>query len=600
MASVQSRLSAIAALFLSAVFLAGCQDRDAVPAHAELSRPATVDPSLELDVRSSRLLDGLEAPAPLQEIEGADIHVPVFVDVHDEVNLHFVHDNGASRAKLMVESSSGGVGWLDYDADGWQDLYLPQGGNPFGEQEERRSSADQLYRNIGGVQFERVTDMAIPTDDEFGHGAAVGDFDDDGFDDVFVSNVGPDVLYRNLGDGTFEDVTLSAGIDNALWSTSAAWADLDLDGDLDLYVCDYVDYDPRDPIACLNNEGEPGICHPKVVDAVPNRCYFNLGDGTFRELADARGLNAPDGKSLGVVIADFDGDSLPDVYVANDSTANHLFQNAGGGVFHEQAIAMGCAMSGLGQYQASMGIGFGDFDENGFPDLYVTHFTADSNTLYANFGPRGFEDVTREYGLNQPTLPYLAFGTVMSDFDDNGKQDLFVANGHIDDWRDINGEAFYMRPQLFTFVNDRWRECGAEAGPYFEHEWLGRGVASADYDNDGDMDLVVIHQNDPLALLRNESATGHSLTFRFIGSGDNRRGRGVHVIVRQGARRMVQELTGGTSYCASHEPALHFGLGASAGPCDVEVRWPNGQTEVLNDVQVDQKLVVIQRHAGGP
>ena len=579
-----------------AMLLSGCGNEATPTASAKIS--AAEIETTPPPAHPGRLLEGLGAPAPVPMDVDAPVQGPVFADVHEEAGIQFVFDNGTSHDKLMVESTSGGGGWLDYDADGWPDLYLPQGGNPFND-EARRPSADQLYRNMSGGRFECVTDAAIPADTEFGHGVIVGDFDEDGFDDVFVSNVGPDVLYWNRGDGTFEDVTVAAGIDNARWSTSAAWADLDLDGDLDLYVCNYVAYDPRDPIACLSGAGEPGICHPKEIDAAPNRYFVNQGDGTFREMADALGLNAPDGKSLAVAVADLDGDFLPDVYVGNDTTANHLFHNLGNGRFEEQGLRMGCAMSGLGQYQASMGIALGDFDENGFLDLYVTHFTDDSNTLYANFGPRGFEDVTREYGLNRPTLQYLAFGTVMADFDFNGSQDLFVANGHIDDWRELTGDAWYMPAQLFTYdsVHARWLECDDRAGPYFKQEWLARAVASADYDRDGDMDLVVIHQNDPAALLRNDSEIGHSLRFRFIGKSDNRRGRGVHVTVRQGGRKLVNQLAGGTSYCSSHEPVLYFGLGESAESCDVEVRWPNGDLQVLKGVSVDQELVVRQRRA---
>jgi hypothetical protein len=513
--------------------------------------------------------------------------------VHEEVGLQFIFDNGSSRAKLMVESTSGGAGWLDYDCDGWWDLYLPQGGNPFVDDQSRRSSNDELFRSIAGRRFVRATGAAGLHDAEFGHGVTVGDFDDDGYDDVFVTNVGAnDKLYWNCGDGTFHDATQSAGIDNSLWSSSAAFADLDLDGDLDLYVCTYVDYDPWHPVACLSDDGMPGICHPEKLDGVPDVCYLNGGDGTFHNVTAERGLVAPRSKSLGVVVADFDGDALPDIFVANDTAANHLFVNVGEGHFVERAVALGCAMSGLGQYQANMGVGFGDFDENGFPDLYCTVFTDDSNTLFANYGPSGFQDMTRATGLHQPTMPYLGFGTMMADFDCNGRQDLFIANGHIDDWRERTGDLWYMPAQLFTFDGAVWHECRATAGPYFEHDWLGRAVASADYDNDGDVDLAVVHQNDAIGLLRNDSDKGHWLNFRFLGCDSNRRGVGAGVTVVQGGRRLVQQLPGGTSYCASHQPALFFGLGVSSDNCQVSVRWPCGKRQELTEVAVDQTLIL--------
>jgi len=584
----------------------GCANRESPPATA----PGTNHASSAVTSSSNQLAAGLPAPtvSSRQPLAGGSPHAEPssgrqglrFTEVQEEVDLDFVYDNGYSRARLMIESTGGGGGWLDYDGDGWLDLYLPQGGNPFARDESRRTSNDELYRNVQGQRFVRVSGQAGIRDQEFGQGAAVGDFDDDGFDDVYVSNAGPDRLYRNQGDGTFQDVTAAAGIDNPLWASSAAWADLDGDADLDLYVCNYVDYDPANPISCLSKEGTPGICHPEDVAAVPNKCYFNQGDGTFQNLADERGLNAPLGKSLGVVVADFNGDFLPDVYVANDTTANHLFVGKGRGYFDEQAVVMGCAMSGMGHYQASMGIAFGDFDENGFPDLYCTHFTMDSNTLYANFGPAGFEDVTRKTDLHLPTMAYLAFGTVMVDFDFNGRQDLFVANGHIDDWREKTGDAWYMKPQLFTFDGTRWHDCGSRAGGYFEREWLGRAVALADYDDDGDPDVLVVHQNDVAGLLRNDSDRGHFLKLRFRGRDSNRRGVGVHVTVEQGGRRLVQQLAGGTSYCASHEPALFFGWGEASAPCRVTVVWPSGKRQDIRDVAVDQELTLDELQAEAP
>lgn len=593
-------------LLLAGAVLGGGCTRDGT--HQEAAFSAAGSSSVVPAAPSALLSAGLPVPARGtvrdKTAQEASLARPLerglrFTEVHEPAALDFVYDNGHSRARLMIESTGGGGGWLDYDDDGWLDAYLTQGGNLFSKDEPPRPANDQLFRNWEG-RFQRVTEQAGISDQEFGHGVAVGDFDDDGFDDLYISNVGPDKLYRNQGDGTFQDVTLAAGIDNPLWASSAAWADLDGDYDLDLYVCNYVDYDPRNPISCLSKAGVPGICHPEEVDAVPNKCYFNQGDGIFRNLADERGLNAPFGKSLGVVIADLNGDALPDVYVANDTTANHLFLNRGNGFFEEQAVVMGCAMSGMGHYQASMGIAFGDFDENGYPDLYCTHFTKDSNTLYANFGPAGFEDVTRQTDLHLPTLSYLGFGSVMMDFDFNGKQDLFIANGHIDDWRERSGDAWYMQAQLFTFDGTRWHDCGSEAGPYFQREWLGRAVALGDYDRDDDPDLLVVHQNDPVGLLRNDSDKGHYLGIRFRGFESNRRGIGAQVIVEQDQRRLVQQLAGGTSYCASHEPALWFGLGNNPAACRVTVIWPSGKRQILADVPVDRMQVLDERQAEAP
>ncbi|QDU37377.1 FG-GAP repeat protein [Maioricimonas rarisocia] len=519
-----------------------------------------------------------------------------FSDVHSEAGIEFVYDNGASPRKLMPESTSGGAAWIDYDQDGWPDLFFPQGGS-FEATSWDDQPKDELFRNLGDGRFASVAQACRLVDVEFGHGVAVADFDNDGFDDVYVCNVGPDVLYLNMGDGTFIDVTEPAGIDNGRWSSSAAWGDLDRDGDLDLYVCNYVDYDPRNPLPCVDENSNPATCNPTEMAGVPNVCYFNNGDGTFVEEADARGLNADGSKSLGIVIADLNGDQVPDVYVANDTTANHLFFGQGDGTFVESAIAMGCALSGLGQYQASMGIGFGDYDRNGYPDLYLTHFTTDSNTLYQNLGAAGFTDETRQSGLHQPTLQYLAFGTVMADFDANGWQDLFVANGHIDDFRKRTGALWHMPPQMFAFDGYRWHEASSTAGAYFERPLLGRAVASCDYDRDGDLDLAVVHQNDAAGLLRNDAELGHWLQFELIGEESNRSGLGAVVTVEQGELVLTQELPGGTSYCASHEPVLFFGLGESDQPCRVTVRWPSGCVQVLSDVSTDEKMTLFESQA---
>ncbi|MFG0334141.1 MAG: CRTAC1 family protein [Maioricimonas sp. JB049] len=570
--------------------------------HGEL--PVAGTPSAEetpsrIDAPSSGgLLEGLdEVPATTHDVAAPLENAIRFEDVHHAAGIDFVFDTGASQGRhLMPEATSGGGAWLDYDADGWPDLLFVQGGR-FTENGAAEGAGDQLYRNLGNGRFRLVTEFSGIADSVYGHGASVGDFNGDGFDDFYVSNVGEDALYLNLGDGTFEEITAEAGISNPRWASSAAWGDLNGDNLLDLYVCNYVDYDPYDPIACFDADGNPGTCHPRDVDDVPNVCFINQGDGTFTEEADRRGLNGPGSKSLGVVIADFNGNRQMDVYVANDTTANHLFINQGDGRFSEQGLTLGCSMSGLGQFQASMGVAFGDYDRNGWPDLYVTHFTMDSNTLYRNIGDAAFTDVTREVHLHQPTLRMLGFGTVMADFNADGWQDLFVANGHIDDWRDVNGDAWHMQPQMFRFDGRRWHDVSRQSGQYFERELLGRAVASADYDRDGDLDLMVIHQEDTAGLLRNDSDGGHWLQLRLVGTDSNRQGIGARVTVKQADRVLVSQLAGGTSYCTSHQAIIHFGLGESAEACQVQVQWPGGLHQTWNDLPADSILTLIENES---
>lgn len=516
---------------------------------------------------------------------------PLFKDVHDELSVNFIYDTGANGRSLMVEATGGGAGWLDVDRDGRWDLYLVQGGNPTAE--IVHETGDLVLRNLGPAGFTDITGESRRIDNRYGQGIAIGDFDNDGFDDVYVTNVGENQLLRNLGDGTFEDVTELAGVGDARWSTSAAWADLDNDGDLDLYVCNYVDYNVFDPKRCVDDDGQPATCHPLEVDGIDNGVFENTGNGQFRSVYEEWGFKVTDSKSLGVVAADFNHDGMTDLFVANDVTPNHMFRQVATGEFQEQGVTLGCAMNQFGQFQASMGVAFGDYDRNGYSDLYVTHFTEDSNTLYANFGEVGFRDLTRVQRLHKPVLESLGFGTVMEDFNYDGHMDLFIANGHIDDWRD-KGDDWKMHPQFFSHTETGWVEQSSNGGSYFTNKFLGRAVAKADYDNDGDCDLLVIHQNESNGLLQNAQVDGNWLKLNFVGHESNRRGIGVRVEVSYGDEQLVQQLAGGTSFCSGHEPALFFGLGDWSGNCEITVAWPmpNSVTTVLKDVSLNQSLVI--------
>ena len=528
---------------------------------------------------------------------------PRFEEVASARGLEHRYDNGETGGSLMVEAIGGGVGWLDYDADGRLDLYLNQAGSPTAT-DRSGEPVDALFRGLpsraGGAAFAPVAAAAGIRETGYGQGVAVGDFDADGFDDVYVTNVGANSLYHNRGDGTFEEVALAAGVADERWSSSAAWADLDGDSDLDLYVCNYVQYDPLHPLDCRDTKKRARICHPRDVEHWPDECYENLGDGTFRPVAAAWGLAGPGNKALGVAVADFTGDGLPDIYVANDTTANFLFVNRGRGAdgrqrYEESATLLGCAVDRNGMPQASMGLAVGDYDGDGWLDIYSTHYYEESNTLYRNLGGSGFEDVTAVVGLHEPTLARLGFGTAMADFDADGRQELLVANGHVENY--AGNPLLRMKPQLFSFGGSRFSDCSAAAGPWFDGRLVGRGVALADYDADGDLDAAVACQNDPVALLENASERGHWIAFRFRGAGGNRRGIGTRVTVAAGGREWVGELCGGTSYASSHEPVVAIGLGAQAGPCRVTVRWPSGAVETLDDVAVDRAHVL--REPGG-
>jgi hypothetical protein len=532
------------------------------------------------------------ADAPLP---GAIPHAPESAihlrDVAAKVGVNFSYDTGDSGESLMVESTGGGGGWVDFDRDGDLDLYFCQGGNP--KSVAQNPALDQLFRHNTNGQFVPVAPLARIVERGYGQGVSVADFDDDGFDDIYVSNYGPNTLLQNLGDGTFADVTESAGVGDPGWSTSTAWADLDGDHDLDLYVCNYAIYDVLNPQKCTDRNGRQSVCDPLEVDGQRDACFENLGDGRFQNVTERWGFNGTDDRSLGVAVLDLAGRGRPDVFIANDVSANFLYVNESAGVFRETGVVAGVAMNSIGNYQASMGVAVGDYDADELPDLYCTHFTEDSNTLYRNLGEGSFEDVTRFVGLHQPTLDDLGFGTVFTDFDADGAMDVFIANGHIADWRNL-GLGWKMKPQLFTFRDGQFAELTEGIGDYFQREVLGRAVAIGDEDQDGDPDLVVVHQGDAAAVLRNESDRGRWLTLDFQGRTSNRRGWGVRVTARSGDYARSGWLAGGTSYCAAHEPAVFLGLGDVPGPYELTVHWPSGIVQTLSEVAADQRLTIVE------
>jgi enediyne biosynthesis protein E4 len=537
--------------------------------------------------KSSSFAHGIELIAsPRSQV----VHSTHFTTVSPQCGIDFTYQNGANGSLLMVEATGGGCGWLDFDGDGLSDLYLIQGGDP-SRPASPSQPADRLFRNSGNGQFEDVTEWVGIDERMYGQGIAVGDYDNDGFDDILVTNVGRDSLYHNEGDGTFSEVASASVGSETLWSSSAAWGDIDRDGDLDLYVSHYVDFDPFEPKLCRTNSGEPATCHPKEIEPCPDEFYLNSGDGTFLPVASRLGLSGPGNRALGVVIADFDNDDWPDIYVANDTTDNFLFMNNRGQQFDEKARLFGAAVNINGSPQASMGIAAGDYDGNGYLDLYLSHFHNEWNTLLQNLGPTGFHDVTAANQLAVPTMATLGFGTVMQDFDHNGWLELFVANGHIDDLRD-DGIDLEMKPQLFAFNGQSWDDRSQLVGEYCQQRYLGRAVATADFDNDGDLDVAFVSQNQPTVVLRNDSEGGHWLNVKLVGVASNRRGIGTRISIRCGERTFTQELAGGTSYCAAHQSILSFGFGDCGGPYALDVRWPNGARQLVADVAPNQLLVL--------
>ena len=514
--------------------------------------------------------------------------VPVFRDDARAAGLRFTFDNGASAQKQLPETMSGGVGLLDYDGDGHLDVFLVQGG-PFPPDATARQSGDRLFRNRGNGSFEDVTRASRLSTfpGGYGHGIAVGDYDNDGHPDVFVTRWRAYALYHNRGDGTFEDATAAAGLGGDRdWPTSSAFADLDGDGDLDLYVCHYVAWDTQNPEICRSPaSGRVTACDPSRFAACPDHLFRNDG-GRFVDVTREAGIVDRDGRGLGVIAADLDEDGRIDLFVANDGTANFLFLNRGGIRFEEAGHSSGVAAAGGGGYRAGMGIARGDLDGDGHLDLAVTNFFGESTTFYGNLGGGLFTDRGAAVGLAAPSRYRLGFGVAFLDADDDGRLDLFTVNGHVADERP---EVPFAMPVQLMLGGEKGRlaDVSAAAGSPFQVTRLGRGLAVGDFDGDGRLDAVVVEQDGPASYFHNMGPTGHSISICLEGTTSNRDAVGARVTVTSGGRRQVAERFGGGSYLSSSDPRLHFGLGPATMADVVEVLWPSGRRERFQDLPGD-------------
>jgi hypothetical protein len=559
------------------------------PARLALARLKPSDPQAgEPSASLAQVLASELAPSPARDLTGSrptamptDL-IPTFVDRAREAGLEsFVLDNGASTIHQLPEMASGGLGLLDYDGDGWLDVFAVQGG-PFRSLPDLPALGDRLYRNCGGGAFEDVTEAAgiasLPRG--HGYGVAVGDFDNDGHSDLFFTRWRSYALYRNRGNGTFEDATVPAGLGGDRdWPTSAAWADLDGDGDLDLYVCHYGNWDPEHPKLCKGPTGTHYVsCDPRAIEPLPDHVFRNDG-GRFVDVTKEAGVLEHDGRGLGVVAADLDDDGRIDLFVANDTTANYLFHNLGGFRFEEIGAVAGVAANAEGGYQAGMGVACGDLDGDGRLDLAVTNFYLESTSFFQNLGQNVFADRTSAIGLGAPSRHRLGFGIAFLDANNDGRLDLMTANGHISDLRPLIPLA--MTAQLFLGGDGgRLWDATGRAGSPFEQPHVSRGLAVGDLDNDGRLDALMAVQNEPMVDFSNcTDPRGHFVIFRLEGTRSNRDGVGARVTLTAGGRCHVAERMGGGSYASASDPRIHFGLGESAAVERVEVRWPSGRID---------------------
>ncbi len=534
------------------------------------------------------------APAP------SAVRTPTAVAFRDDARdagLNFTYDNGETPQHPIPETVGGGVAVLDYDGDGWLDVYLVQGG-PFPPMPGSAGAqhGDRLFRNRRDGTFEDVTDVAGigRIGRGYAFGVTVGDYDNDGHPDLFVTRFGSYLMLHNRGDGTFEDATGRAGLGGTRdWPTSSAFADLDGDGDLDLYVCHYLAWDAEHPTLCRNPEAPDryGSCLPLGFPALPDHLFRNDG-GRFVDVTAEAGIVDRDGRGLGVVAADLDDDGRIDLFVTNDMTANRLFRNLGGLRFEEIGHPAGVACNAEGGYQAGMGIACGDLDHDGRPDLAVTNFFGESTTFYRNLGHGMFADATTAVGLKAPSRFLLGFGITFLDVDNDGSLDLASANGHI---HDLRPKIPYAMPAqlLMGGPDGRLTDVTDQAGAPWTVPRIGRGLARADLDNDGRIDLLLVAQNSPMAYFHNRSgAIGHFLTVRLEGTRSNRDAIGARVTVTAGGRRQTAWRLGGGSYASAEDPRLHFGLGEAKRIEEVEVRWPSGRVDHFRDLPADMGYLI--------
>jgi hypothetical protein len=535
-----------------------------------------------------------------------------FVEVTKAAGIDFRHFDGRTEMQYIMDQTGSGLAWLDYDQDGLMDLFLVQGSTFVGPVPNPMPTC-KLYKNLGNGKFRDVTAEAGVGHVGCGQGVAVGDVDNDGFPDLFVTCYGkPNVLYHNVPDGKggrkYVDVTAKAGLgDHPNWkeyanySTSAAFLDYNGDGLLDLFVCSYVrvDLDLEKYPNCRDRKDKRDACAPSAFK--PTRCllYRNNGNGTFTDVSKEAGIDEPSAKALGVVALDLDGDGLIDLFVANDGMPNFLFRNLGRGKFESIGLVSGCAVNLAGHTQAYMGVDADDLDGDGLPDLYSTAFARETNTFFRNRGRCQFLDMTHGSGLGPPSWHHLGFGTAFLDVNRDGRLDIVVANGHVSANVDEDGDpnnTFRQVAQLYHNLGDgRFQEVSKLAGPYFRERHVGRGLAVCDYDNDGRQDLVFSNSGEPAVLLHNESTDPHHwLRLDLQGTKSNRDAVGARVTVTVGGRRLVRHRKGGGSYCSSSDPRLFFGLGPATEVGEVEIRWPSGAVQKLGPLKGDCGYQVVE------
>ena len=538
-------------------------------------------------------LIAIVAQGILTRLARADTKIQ-FVDVTQEAGIHWKHVDGRSGQKYFMETLGSGAAFFDYDTDGDPDLYFVNGA-PLPGYVSPEIPTNCLYRNNGDGTFTDVTEKAGVGDTGYGHGCAVGDYNNDGELDLYVTNYGVNRLYRNNGDGTFTETAESAGVTEPRWSTGCAFADYDRDGNLDLYVVNYIVFDiDENPWCGFKEKGIRAYCEPDNFTAQSDTLYRNNGDGTFTDVTKTAGIYNTTGKGLGVVWGDYNNDGTPDIYVANDSTENLFYHNNGNGTFEEVGFMVGVALSEDGVAENGMGTAFGDWNNDGWLDLTVTNYAQQTNTLYHNDADGFFTDATITTKTAQLTYPYLGWATAFIDYDNDGYQDLFVANGHLhENLAELGQEGTYgQRNLLFrNNANGTFTEVSETLGPGMKLEDVSRGATFADYDLDGDIDIVVTNSNTTPRLLRNDGGNRRNyLQIRLTATNGSTDAIGARVKITTGTLTQTREVRSGDGYLSQQDLILHFGIGDHEQVDSIEVLWQRGTKQLLESVRANQVL----------
>ena len=520
---------------------------------------------------------------------------PQFSNIADGAGINFKHENGATPEKYLPETMGGGALFLDYNNDGWLDVFLVNGGS-FKDSARAARARHRLYRGLGNGSYTDVTSSSGIERFGYGMGGCAADYDNDGRVDLYITGFPENRLYHNASDGIFSDVTKPAGVSAGAWSTSCAFGDIDNDGYLDLYVTRYVDFSVENNKFCDAAEIRRAYCHPSVYKPLPDLLYRNNRDGTFTDVSRESGIGLLDGNGLGVIFGDYDRDGWIDIFVANDSTPNFLFHNKGKGLFEEVGLRAGVAIGLGGTPSAGMGTDMGDVNGDGLLDIFVTNLAQQTHNLYRNLGTGLFQDITFPSAVGRITLPFVGFGAAFLDYDNDTDLDIAIANGDVIDNAGVLQDRRSYEQLKLLLQNDgsgKFTSVGPVSGPAFALKKASRALAVGDIDNDGDIDILVANVGQTADLLRNDGGNrSNSLRVRTVGTRSNRDGVGARLKLWLGQTSLTRDVRAGSSYLGQNDLRVHFGMGSASRADRLEITWPSGIVDVLHDIDANQIITV--------